>query len=141
MDFLLDTCILSECARRRPDKQLKVWLAKAAETGEFYVSSITIGEIAEGIESLPDDDSRKRRLAKWFEDEILGTYANRILDFDRTTALAWGRIKGETNRIGLVRPDLDAQLAATTLVHGLTVVTRNVSDMAHTGVAVVNPFE
>ncbi len=73
--------------------------------------------------------------------EILGTYANRILDFDRETALAWGRIKGETNRIGLVRPDLDAQIAATALVHGLTVVTRNVSDMAHTGVAVVNPFE
>ena len=141
MDFLLDTCILSECARRRPDKQLKAWLEKASETGEFYVSSITIGEIAEGIESLPDDDSRKRLLAKWFEGEILGTYANRILDFDRETALAWGRIKGETNRIGLVRPDLDAQIAATALVHGLTVVTRNVSDMAHTGVAVVNPFE
>ena len=141
MDFLLDTCILSECARRRPDKRLKSWLAKASETGEFYVSAITIGEIAEGIESLSDDDSRKGRLAKWFEDEILGTYANRILDFDRETALAWGRIKGETNRIGLVRPDLDAQIAATALVHGLTVVTRNVSDMAHTGVAVVNPFE
>ncbi len=140
MDYLLDTCILSECARRSPDKRLKTWLAKASETGEFFVSAITIGEIAEGIEVLPDDDSRKRRLAKWFKDEILEPYANRILDFDRETALAWGRIKGETNRVGLVRPDLDAQIAATALTHGLTVVTRNVDDMAHTGVAVVNPF-
>ena len=141
MDFLLDTCVLSECARRRPDKKLKAWLAKAAKTGEFYVSAITIGEIAEGIESLPDDNPRKEQLSKWFEDDILGKYSDRILDFDRKTALAWGRIKGKTNRLGHVRPDLDAQIAATALTRGLMVVTRNIDDMAHTGVAVVNPFE
>lgn len=140
MDYLLDTCVLSECARRAPDPRMKAWLQDAAKTGEFYVSAITIGEISEGIESLPDSDSRKRRLAEWFESEILGTYGDHILDFDRVTALAWGRIKGATNRAGLVRPDLDAQIAATALVHGLTVATRNVDDMAHTGAAVVNPF-
>ena len=140
MDYLLDTCVLSECARRNPDRRLKAWLANASGTGDFYVSAVTIGELAEGIQSLPETDPRKRRLAEWFEDEILATYRDRILDFDHDAALAWGRIKGETNKIGLVRPDLDAQIAATALVHGLTVATRNVEDMDHTGVRVVNPF-
>jgi len=140
VDYLLDTCVLSECARRNPDGRLKAWLANASGTGDFYVSAVTIGELAEGIESLPETDPRKRRLAEWFEDEILATYRDRILDFDHDAALAWGRIKGETNKIGLVRPDLDAQIAATALVHGLTVATRNVEDMDHTGVRVVNPF-
>ena len=140
MDYLLDTCVLSECARRNPDSRMRAWLRNAAETGEFYVSAITIGEISEGIESLPDTDSRKRRLAEWFETEILGTYGDHVLYFDREAALAWGKIKGSTNRAGFVRPDLDAQIAATALVHGLTVATRNVDDMAHTGAAVVNPF-
>lgn len=140
MNYLLDTCVLSECTRRNPDARLVAWLETTAEENDFYISVITIGEIAEGIESLPDGDPRKLRLEAWFKAEILETYGNRIVDFDRETALAWGRIKGATNRAGLVRPDLDAQIAATALAHGMTVVTRNVSDMAHTGVPVVNPF-
>lgn len=140
VDFLLDTCVLSECARRKPDSRLKHWLRTAAETGEFYVSAISIGAISEGIESLSDDDPRKQRLSEWFRNEILELYKDRILNFDREAALNWGRIKGVTNRMGRVRPDLDAQIAATAIVHGLTVATRNVDDMAHTGANVVNPF-
>ncbi len=141
MDYLLDTCVLSECVRRKPSQRLKAWLRNAAKTGGFYVSAMTIGEIAEGIESLSDDDPRKSRLAEWFGSDILEAYRDRILDFDREAALAWGRIKGATNGGGLVQPDLDAQIAATALVHGLAVVTRNVDDMAHAGVEVVNPFD
>ena len=140
MNYLLDTCVLSECARRNPDPRLVAWLESTAEENDFYVSAITIGEIAEGIESLPDGDPRKLRLDAWFKKEILESYGDRIVAFDRAAALAWGRIKGATNRAGLVRPDLDAQIAATALAYGMTVATRNVSDMAHTGVSVVNPF-
>lgn len=140
MNYLLDTCVLSECARRNPDARLVAWLEATAPGNDFYVSAITVGEIAEGIESLPDNDSRKARLSVWFEREILENYRDRIVDFDREAALAWGRIKGATNRAGFVRPDLDAQIAATALAHGMTVATRNVPDMDHTGVAVVNPF-
>ena len=140
MKYLLDTCVLSECARRNPDARLVAWLETTAAGDDFHVSAITIGEIAEGIESLPDGDPRKLRLDAWFRTEILGTYGDRIVDFDREAALAWGRIKGATSRAGLVRPDLDAQIAATALAHGMTVATRNVCDMAHTGVPVVNPF-
>ena len=140
MNYLLDTCVLSECTRRNPSPRLLAWLDAAAPGNEFYVSAVTIGEIAEGIESLPDSAPRKARLASWFKTEILDAYHDRIVDFDRDAALAWGRIKGTTNRMGLVRPDLDAQIAATALAHGMTVATRNLADMAHTGVPVVNPF-
>ena len=140
MNYLLDTCVLSECARRNPDVRLVAWLDATGPGNDFYVSAITVGEIAEGIESLPDNDSRKARLSVWFEKEILESYRDHIVDFDREAALVWGRIKGATNRAGFVRPDLDAQIAATALAHGMTVATRNVSDMTHTGVPVVNPF-
>ena len=139
MKYLLDTCVLSECARRNPDARLVAWLETTAEGNDFYVSANTNGEIAEGIESLPDGDPRKLRLDAWFRTEILGTYGDRIVDFDREAALAWGRIKGATSRAGLVRPDLDSQIAATALAHAMTVATRNVSDMAHTGVPVEMP--
>ena len=140
MKYLLDTCVLSECTRRMPDPRLLDWLAAAAKEGDFYVSVVTIREIAEGIAALPDGDARKSRLSAWFETEILDIYRDRIVAFDREAALVWGRIKGAGRRAGLVRPDLDAQIAATALVHGMTVVTRNVDDMAHTGVPVINPF-
>ncbi len=140
MNYLLDTCILSECARKRPDPKVTAWLRKKSRGNDFYVSVITIGEIAEGIWSLRDDDPRKEVLASWLENDILKPYGENIVAFDREAALAWGHIKGETKRLGLTRPDLDAQIAATALAHGMTVVTRNVEDMAHTGVHVVNPF-
>ena len=140
MKYLLDTCVLSECTRRMPDPRLLDWLAAAAKEGDFYVSVVTIGEIAEGIAALPDGDARKSRLSAWFATEILDLYRDRIVAFDREAALVWGRIKGAGRRAGLVRPDLDAQIAATALVHGMTVVTRNIDDMAHTGVPVINPF-
>ena len=74
MNYLLDTCVLSECARRNPDARLVAWLESTAKENDFYVSAITIGEIAEGIESLPDGAPRKVRLDAWFRTEILGTY-------------------------------------------------------------------
>ena len=62
MKYLLDTCVLSECTRRTPDPRLLDWLAAAAKEGDFYVSVVTIGEIAEGIAALPDGDAREAAL-------------------------------------------------------------------------------
>ena len=138
--YLLDTCVLSEFARKHPNPAVLDWLTAAAIDGDFFVSAISIGEIAEGIESLSERDPRRRRLSDWFEGEVLENYADSIVAFDRACALTWGKIKGETNRSGRTRPDLDAQIAATARVHGMTVVTRNVDDMAGTGVETVNPF-
>ncbi len=141
MKYLVDTCVLSELAKKKPNPKVVAWLRSHAVGNMFFVSVITIGEILEGIESLPDDDRRRQKLVKWFETNILKPYKDSIVDFDRASAIAWGAIKGRCNRIGKPRPDLDSQIAATAVAHDMTVVTRNVADMDHTGASVVNPFE
>ena len=140
MNYLVDTCILSELAKRRPNANVSKWLAGHSSSSQFFVSAVTVGEIMEGIESLPPEDPARRKLSTWFRERILGAYKESILPFDQDVAVKWGEIKGMTNRMGKARPDLDAQIAATALVHGLTIVTRNVADMEYTGVKTVNPF-
>lgn len=141
MNFLVDTCVLSELAKRKPDANVVRWMKRNCTTGQFFVSAVTIGEIMEGIESLPLGDRNRQKLAKWFKTSILDVYEDSIIAFDKDVALKWGEIKGRTNQMGKVRPDLDAQIAATALVHGMTVLTRNVADMEHTGARTVNPFD
>ena len=140
MNFLVDTCVLSELAKRRPNPNVVRWMERHCADGQFFVSAVTIGEIMEGIESLPSGDKNRQKLAKWFKSSILDVYKDSIIAFDRDVALKWGEIKGRTNQMGKVRPDLDAQIAATALVHDMTVLTRNVADMEHTGARTVNPF-
>jgi predicted nucleic acid-binding protein len=140
MKYLVDTCVLSELAKRKPNPKVVKWLNCHSEGNLFFVSAVTIGEIQEGIESLPDDDPRKEKLREWLATQILETYEGCIIDFDKQVALKWGEIKGQTNRMGKSRPDLDAQIAATAVTYDMTVLTRNVSDMEHTGARTENPF-
>ena len=140
MKYLVDTCVLSELAKSKPNPSVVKWLKRHSDGNLFFVSVVTLGEIKEGIDTLPDADPRKAKLCTWFEEQILGAYAESVVDFDRQVALKWGEIKGMTNRMGKTRSDLDAQIAATAVVHGLTVLTRNVSDMEYTGAEVENPF-
>ena len=141
MNYLIDTCVLSELAKRHPNAKVAKWIARYSAANQFFVSAVTIGEIMEGIESLPPNDPNRRKLDEWFRERILGAYKDSIIAFDREIAIKWGEIKGCTNRIGKVRPDLDSQIAATAIVHNMTVVTRNVSDMEYTDAKTVNPFE
>ena len=140
MKYLVDTCVLSELAKGKPNANVVKWLKSHAKGNLFFVSVVTLGEIKEGIDTLPDEDPRKEKLRTWFEEQILEAYEESIVDFDRQVALKWGEIKGMTNRMGRTRPDLDAQIAATAVVHDMTVLTRNVSDMEYTGAEVENPF-
>ena len=140
MKYLIDTCVLSELAKRKPNPRVVKWLKDHSATNLFFVSAVTVGEIQEGIETLPDEDPRKEKLRAWFEKQILETYEGNIIAFDKQVALKWGEIKGRTNRMGKSRPDLDAQIAATAAAHDMTVLTRNVSDVEYTGVKVENPF-
>ncbi|MBP5320428.1 MAG: type II toxin-antitoxin system VapC family toxin [Kiritimatiellae bacterium] len=140
MNYLVDTCVLSELAKRHPNEKVVNWLAKHAIGNLFFVSVVTLGEIMEGIESLPPDHVNKSKLEAWFRESILDVYGDNIVPFDKDAAIKWGEIKGRTNRAGKVRPDLDLQIAATAIVRNMTVVTRNTADMAYTGVKSINPF-
>ncbi len=135
--FLLDTVVLSELrkAPRQRNGNLVHWMG-GVTSQDLYLSVLTIGEIERGIErqrqvNLPFAES----IASWL-DVILRTYEGRILAIDVAVARRWGRL---SQRIG--NKGLDLAIAATALEHGLTVVTRNVSDFEPTGVAVLDPFK
>lgn len=137
MSYLVDTNVFSEPARPRPEAEVVAWLRE--HEAELYVSSITIGEIRRGIERLPDG-KRKTQLRAWLT-ALCDCMRGRILSFNTSTAHVWGQLKAGWDRAGVAVPSLDSQIAATAQRHGLTVVTRNVTDFERTGVKVLNPFE
>ena len=141
MKYLVDTCVLSELRRRKPDKKVVAWFRNRFEDSMFFVSAVTIAEIRRGLTRLDDDDPRRHRLVYWLENEILPQYGDSVLSFDLSAAQKWGEIMAEADRAGCPRPPLDAQIVATALVHGLIVVTRNVRDLDFAGAKVVNPWE
>lgn len=134
--FLLDTVVLSEL--RKPPRQrnhnLVHWI-EGVSSQDLFVSVVTIGEIERGIERQRQlDPPFSESLANWL-DMVLRTYEGRILTVDVAVARRWGRLSQQIGNKGL-----DLAVAATALEHGLTVVTRNVSDFEPTGVPVLNPF-
>lgn len=133
--FLLDTNILSELRKQtRCDAGVRKWFAETAAQ-DLFVSVLVLGEIRQGIERVRlRDRSQAQALEKWLR-WISTEFADRLLPVDERVADRWGRL-------GLQQPVplLDALLAATALVHDLTLVTRNVDDVARTQVKVFNPF-
>jgi hypothetical protein len=109
-----------------------------AHAGDYYVSSVTIGELTYGIERLPAGPKR-RSLAEWLE-TTLDRLEGRVLAFNTRLAREWGRLLAETEARGHRLPVVDGQLAATARRHGLTVVTDNLEDFKHSGVKVLNPY-
>jgi toxin FitB len=135
--FLLDTVVLSELRkpRRRRSHNLVQWI-EPVPSQDLFVSVVTIGELERGIERQRTvNSSFADQLAAWL-DIILRTYQDRIILIDVAIARRWGRLSHLIGNKGL-----DLAIAATALEHGLTVVTRNVSDFERTGVPVLNPFD
>jgi predicted nucleic acid-binding protein len=133
--FLLDTNILSELRKAsRCDAGVRVWF-ETAPTQELFVSVLVLGEIRQGIERIRlRDEGQARALEKWLR-WISTEFAERVLAVDEKVADQWGRL-------GLRQPVpvLDAFLAATALVHDLTVVSRDEEGFRRTGVPILNPF-
>ena len=139
MKYLLDTCVISEFIRPKPSKKVTKWI-KNEDEGNFFISVVTIGELHKGIEKF-DQSKRKEALHNWVENDLKERFWTRIIDIDIETAMAWGKIQGATERIGKPMPAVDSLIAATGITHHLTVVTRNISDMKESGVALLNPWE
>ncbi len=138
MSYLIDTNILSELKRRKPDPRVVSWVEEHPAS-TFYLSVLTLGEIRKGIESLPEtQQSRKFRLLDWLETELSAFFAGRILPIDQRVADRWGILLAAAGR---PLPAIDSLLAATALTHGLLLVTRNVDDFRHPGLEVINPWE
>ncbi|NVN88782.1 MAG: type II toxin-antitoxin system VapC family toxin [Rhodopseudomonas sp.] len=132
--YLIDTVTLSELRKRQRDPQVVAWFERQ-RTADLFLSVISIGEIERGIaRQRPTDPDFARALAAWL-DKVLTVYSERIVPFDLRSARRWGALSA-----ALGNDSADLMIAATALEHGLTVVTRNVSDFAPTGAAVVDPF-
>ena len=135
--YLLDTCVISETRAKKPDAAVIEWLSRQPpET--LYLSTITIGEIKNGICML-GDTKKARALAEWLN-ELQATFSPRVLSVNATVAECWGEILAANAKSGNTRPAIDALIAATAKVDNLILVTRNVRDMDGMGVKILNPF-
>lgn len=131
--WLLDTVALSETFKRRPNLGFVEWLS-GADDRRLHTSVLCLGEIRRGVERLAEDD-RQAAMRHWLEFDLPDRLAGRILPIDEQAAQAWGRMSARRTL-----PLPDALIAATALVHELTVVTRNTRDFDGLGVAVLNPW-
>ncbi len=136
MSLLLDTNILSELRRRAPEPAVLAW-SNMQPADSLFISVVTILEIERGILQLDRrDPMQARRLRDWMDRKVLQGFAGRVLSFDTDTARACAAL-----HVPDPRPERDAMIAATALVHAMTLVTRNVADFAPMGVALHNPWQ
>ncbi|MCU0838290.1 MAG: type II toxin-antitoxin system VapC family toxin [Rhodospirillales bacterium] len=132
--YLLDTVVLSELRKRQRDAGVVGWIT-AQRSADLFVSVVSIGEIERGIAlQQAKDPGFAEALSLWL-DRVIALYGDRIVPFDLNVARRWGRLSA-----AIGNDSADLMMAATALEHGLTVVTRNVSDFLPTGVPSLNPF-
>ena len=137
MSYLIDTNVISEVLRKRPDPRVVEWLQNAEENSQF-LSAISMGEIQKGIIRLPAS-TRRKDLEQWFQN-LKTRYAARLLSFTEITASHWAQLRFELEKVGRVMPVLDSLIAATALEHDLAIVTRNAADINSTGAVVINTW-
>jgi toxin FitB len=135
--YLVDTNVISEARKgKNANAGVREFWQTVSET-DVYLSVQTIGEIRRGIENLKHrgDVRQSRRLEQWLG-RVVAEYGDRILGFDEECAQIWGKLMSPHKQ-----HPIDKQIAAVALIHGLTVVTRNVDDFGGTGVGLKNPFK
>ena len=136
--FLLDTNVISEL--RKPEgrvaPEVVQWVSTQSSTS-LYVSMVTLYELEVGVRRLARrDDAGGRRLRRWIDDQFLQAFGDRLLLLDADVARQAAALQ-----VPYPRPERDMYIAATALVHGMTLVTRNVNDFASTGVALLDPWQ
>ena len=137
MRILLDTCVLTEVRNQKGLPAVKAAVA-AVDDKDLYVSVVTVGEIAKGIELLPPS-AKKRDLTEWLS-ELRGQFSHRILPIDVDTSEIWGEITARAQLQGTPLPVSDGLIAATAIQHGLHVMTRNVRHFSVSGALTIDPW-
>lgn len=133
--YLLDTNVISELRKPSADPGVLRWAQNQVAT-DLFLSAITLYEIDLGVRRMERRDPRQgERLRRWFADGVLAQFTGRILPVDAAVAL-----RAAALQVPDPRPERDCLIAATALVHGLTVITHNARDFLPTGVALVDPW-
>ena len=136
--YLLDTNVVSELIKPRPNPGLAAWILSVDEE-ICFLSVLTTGEIRKGINLLPAS-ARRSLLEVWLERELSARFSGRILAIDRGVADKWGQLTAEVSSKRKLLPVVDGLIAATALQHDLMLVTRNTNDIELTRVPVLNPW-
>lgn len=139
MPFLLDTNIVSETVRPKPEPKVLGWLERQ-NPSELFLAAMTIGELMRGARKVKDEQ-RRQTFEKWIDEDLSQQFEGRILSFDDRAARTWGRLMGDGDRNGLTPPAADAQIAAVALDHDLILVTRNVKDFKRFALDISNPWD
>lgn len=139
MNYLLDTCVISELVAKQPNPKVIEWI-DSIEEARLYLSVITIGEIRKGIEKLPDS-TRKATLEMWLNDQLLVRFNGRIMPVDIGVMLRWGQLTGMLEVAGKTMSAMDSLIAASVLHSGFSLVTRNGDDFKEAGVSIINPWK
>jgi predicted nucleic acid-binding protein len=136
MSALLDTNVISELRKGdRANPNVRAWF-HSVDDSEIHLSVLVIGELRRGIQSVRTRDAAQGvAFERWLQ-RLTREHADRILPVDRRVAEEWGRLSARKNG-----SPVDLMMAATAAVHELVLVTRNIRDVAWTGVACMNPFE
>lgn len=136
--FLLDTSVISELVKPRPQPSVTTWI-EGVDESLLYLSVLTFGEVRRGIAALPQS-RRRATLEAWLDKDLHGRFEGRILAVDQEVADRWGLLTAAARTAGIVLPVIDGLLAATALEHNLTLVTRDTGEIPSMGVAVFNPW-
>lgn len=134
--WLLDTCVLSELLRPRPDAAVLDWLQRHAQ--DAAIAAVSFGEIQYGLACLPPS-AKRNRIQAWAT-QLAQQFEGRVLTSDDATWRRWGELKASLKFMGRMQDALDMVIAATAITHGLTLVTRNTRHFEDTGAALLNPW-
>ena len=138
MKYLLDTCVITELIKPKPDNNVVHWVKSQVEN-QLYISVLTLGEISKGIEKVRDE-LRRKKLLLWVENDLRERFQRRILPVNEQVAMIWGQIQGMAEKQGRRMPAIDSLIAATGLAFNMVVVTRNISDMQTSGAVLLDPW-
>ncbi len=137
-NWLLDTNIISELRRPRPERKVVAFVA-AQPLDRLFISSVTLAEIRFGIELVPDAN-RRRELNDWLAHKVRPMFEQRILQVTEDIMFKWRLLVEEGRKSGHTFSQPDLIIAATGLHHGLTIVSRDTADYAKTDVPLFNPW-
>jgi len=137
--YLLDTNVISELTKLRPESKVVSWFQATSED-LLYLSVFTIGEIRKGIDSLPRSNKRAL-LESWLANDLVLRFAGRILEVNLDIAERWGLISAQAKIAGAPLAVVDGLMAATALHYNLTLVTRNTKDVRVAGINTLDPWQ
>ena len=138
MRLLLDTNVLSEVTKPRPEGRVLAWLDGLDEDRSF-ISVVSIAEIRRGV-ALMDNGRKRDALVEWLALDLPQRFEHRVIPVDERVALAWGDLMGEAKRSGRGMSSMDGLIAATAVAHGLVLATRNIKDFEDVGINLIDPW-